>query len=95
MINEQPEEASGLYDGEEWLAIAVEARVKTNGDILPLSFEWEGRSLIIEKILDMHPARNRKLLRSGTRYLVSIEGGHFTLFLDRACWYLELKDPYA
>lgn len=92
MINERPEEVSGLYDGEEWLAIAVEARVKTDGEILPLSFMWEGRRLIIEKILDKQPARNRKLLRSGLRYLVCIEGRPYSLFVDRGYWYLDLKN---
>lgn len=91
MINERPHESSGLYDDETWLPVAVDARVKTNGDVLPLCFEWEGRRLKIEKVLDKHPARNRKTLRSGIRYLVFLEGRHYSLFLDRGCWYLELK----
>ena len=90
MINRRPEEETGLYDEERFFAVAVYARIKEDGEVLPLTVEWEGRALLVEQILDKQAARMRKDLRSGTRFLIRVEGRVCSLFLDRDCWYLDL-----
>lgn len=92
MINKRPHEAENLFDDEErWVAVSVDARVQTNGKLIPLCFELDGRSYPIEKIIEERPARSRKNQLSGTRFIVLVQGQRYLLYHDRACWFLELN----
>lgn len=92
MINERPQEAEGVYDdSERWLPISVDARVQTDGRIVPLRFEVDGHHYPIERILDERIAKSRKEALTGTRYLVRVQGRLYLLYHDRSSWFLELK----
>ena len=92
MINKRPHEADGLFDdNESWLSVSVEARVLTDGQIIPLNLDLDAQSYKIERILDCRSAKTRKSLRAGTRYLVLVEQKQLVLYLDRQQWYLALE----
>lgn len=92
MINKRPQEAEGIYDdSERWLPISVDARVQTDGRIIPLQFEVDGRHYLIERILDERIAKSRKEALTGTRYLVRVQAKVYLLYHDRSSWFLELK----
>ena len=72
--------------------VAVTARFDTQGNITPLSVEWEdGRIFAIDRVLDVRRAASLKAGGQGTRYTVRIQNRETYLFLDMPQWFVEAR----
>lgn len=73
--------------------VTVIAKMKSSGEIIPLSVIWEdGREFFIEKIIDKRPRASTKGGGMGIRYTVKILDKEKYLFLDQYYWFVELED---
>lgn len=57
---------------------------------MPLTMEWGGRELEIERVV--HSCRSADGEYSGTRYTVVINGEEKFLYRDGIGWYVSLKE---
>ena len=72
--------------------VDVTARFDADGNILPLSIQWEdGRSFEIDRILDIRPAVSLKAGGCGIRYTCRIRNQQTYLFLEGNRWFVEKK----
>jgi hypothetical protein len=65
------------------------ALVKADGEIVPLSFEMNGREVMIEKVLDIRKAHSLKFGGAGLRFTVRIRDRSMFLYLEEGRWYLQ------
>lgn len=73
--------------------ITVVAKMKSNGDVEPLSIIWEdGRTFNIDKILDKRKKASTKGGGKGLRYTVRTQGKERFLFLDEYTWFVEVEE---
>lgn len=59
------------------------------GKIIPVSFMWDGRSIIIDSVSDVRPAASLKHGGQGMRYTCHVKNYSFYLFCDENKWFLE------
>jgi len=73
--------------------VSVLAGFNTEGQIRPLSFEWEDeRTFEIDKIIDVCRAASLKAGGIGLRYTCMVSGKQVYLFLEDNRWFIEGKD---
>ena len=73
--------------------ITVIAKMKSNGEVEPLSIIWEdGRTFSIDKILDKRKKASTKGGGMGLRYTVRIMGKERFLFLNEYTWFVEIEE---
>ena len=70
--------------------IKVIAEHDTTGAMKPLSIEWEGRRLIVDRVVDVRQAASLKMGGQGIRYTCKICGKEVYLFCDDGMWFLEI-----
>ena len=72
--------------------IKVIAEHHTDGTIRPVSIDWNGRKLSIDKISDIRQAASLKIggHRQGTRYTCKICGKDVYLFCDDGLWFIDI-----
>lgn len=82
------------YDGYERHYVAVTAKMKKDGKIIPVSFLWnDGAEYKIDKIVDIRQGRSLKYKTSGFRYLCLIDKKEFYLYYTGEKWYVEARMP--
>lgn len=69
--------------------LEVIAKFDSNGNIFPISINWQGRIIAIDKILDCRPAPSLKHGGQGNRYTCRIDNKIFYLFNDNNHWFIE------
>lgn len=69
--------------------LEVVAKFDANGNISPMSINWQGRMLDIDRILDCRTAPSLKHGGQGTRYTCRIGKQVFYLFNDDNHWFIE------
>lgn len=69
--------------------LEVMAKFDAEGNILPVSINWQGRMVQIDKILDCRPAPSLKHGGQGIRYTCRIGSQRFYLFNDNNHWFIE------
>ena len=69
--------------------IKVIAEHHTDGTIRPVSIDWNGRKLSIDKISDTRQAASLKGGGQGIRYTCKICGRDVYLFCDDGYWFIE------
>jgi hypothetical protein len=69
--------------------IKVIAEHHTDGTIRPVSIDWNGRKLSIDKISDIRQAASLKGGGQGIRYTCKICGKDVYLFCDEGRWFIE------
>lgn len=74
---------------EENSFIPVIARFDTEGGIVPLSIEWNGRVVSIDKVMDIRSAPSLKHGGYGIRFTIRIRNTRCYLFCDEGRWFLE------
>lgn len=75
--------------------VAVTARFDREGQITPLSIEWEdGRVFAVDRVLDRRRAASLKAGGAGIRYTVRIQGRETYLFYDLCDkkWFVEGRE---
>ena len=73
--------------------ITVVAKMKSNGDVEPLSIIWEdGKTFNIDKILDKRKRASTKGGGKGLRYTVRTQDKERFLFLDEYTWFVEVEE---
>jgi len=78
------------YDNPNKVYVPVIARFDEDGNIKPLSFEWEdGRKFKIDYITDVRRAASLKAGGSGIRYTCMVLGKQTYLFRDEERWFME------
>ena len=70
--------------------IKVIAEHDTTGTMKPLSIEWEGQRLIVDRVLDVREAASLKVGGQGIRYTCKICSKQVYLFCDDGMWFLEI-----
>jgi len=61
----------------------------TDGMVRPVSIDWDGRKLSVDKISDIRQAASLKGGGQGTRYTCKICGRDVYLFCDDGRWFVE------
>lgn len=69
--------------------IKVIAEHHIDGAIRPISIDWDGRKLSIDKISDIRQAASLKVGGQGIRYTCRIYGKEIYLFCDDGAWFIE------
>ena len=70
--------------------IEVNAKMKTDGKVIPFSIVWEdGKIFNIDRIIDIRPIASTKGGGVGVRYLCKIKGKEKALFLSDYRWFIE------
>ena len=59
------------------------------GEVKPFAFEWEGRRLMIDRVLDVRPGASRKAGGSGMRYLCRVRQREIAFYLEEKRWFVE------
>ena len=70
--------------------IEVTAKFDTTGQILPISFMWDGRKINIDRVSDARPAASLKHGGQGIRYTCRTGSKSYYLFCDDGKWFLEI-----
>lgn len=73
--------------GKKFIKIIAEHH--TDGTIRPVSIDWNGRNLTIDKISDVRQAASLKVGGQGIRYTCKICGKDVYLFCDDGFWFVE------
>ncbi len=68
----------------------VKALFDKEGNITPLSMEYNGEEFEIDRITDIRPAASLKSGGAGIRYTCYIEGKMTYLFLEETRWFFEI-----
>mgnify|MGYP003300912772 CR=1 FL=1 len=74
---------------EENRFIPVIARFDVEGGMVPLSIEWNGHVLGIDRVLDIRKAPSLKHGGFGIRFTVRIRSTCCYLFCDEGKWFIE------
>ena len=74
---------------EEKEFIPVIAKFDVEGEMTPLSIEWNGRTLSIDKVLEKRMAPSLKHGGYGQRFRCRIRQTICYLFCDEGKWFLE------
>ena len=69
--------------------IPVLAKFDEEGCIMPVSIEWKGRQIPIDKVTDCRPAASLKHGGQGLRYTCRIHNKTVYLFMDEGHWFIE------
>jgi hypothetical protein len=69
--------------------IKVIAEHFTDGTVKPLSIDWDGRNLSVDKISDIRQSASLKGGGQGTRYTCKICNRDVYLFCDDKLWFIE------
>lgn len=69
---------------------AVKAFFDKEGNITPLSMEYNGEEFEIDRVTDVRPAASLKSGGAGIRYTCYIEGKMTYLFLEETRWFFEI-----
>lgn len=69
--------------------IKVIAEHNIDGAIRPVSIDWNGRNLTVDKISDIRQAASLKGGGQGIRYTCKICGKDVYLFCDEGLWFVE------
>ncbi|MBP2630680.1 MAG: hypothetical protein H6Q70_1308 [Firmicutes bacterium] len=69
--------------------IKVIAEHHIDGKTRPISIDWNGRNLEVDKISDIRQAASLKGGGQGTRYTCKICGRDIYLFCDEGLWFIE------
>lgn len=73
--------------------ISVKAKFSENGNITPLSIEWEdGRSFEIDRVTDIRKSASLKAGGIGYRFTCFIRGRQIFIFKDENIWFMEVED---
>lgn len=73
--------------------VNVLAKFNTEGQIRPLSFEWEDeRTFEIDRVTDACRAASLKAGGQGLRYTCIVSGKQVYLFLEDNKWFVEGKE---
>ncbi|MBQ9228092.1 MAG: hypothetical protein IJ168_04590 [Eubacterium sp.] len=67
----------------------VHAVFDEEGNILPLSIQYEDEELAVDRITDIRPAASLKSGGAGIRYTCYIAGRLTYLFLEETRWFFE------
>ncbi|MBR4241734.1 MAG: hypothetical protein IKI34_04480 [Eubacterium sp.] len=68
----------------------VKAIFDKEGNITPLSMEYDGQEFEIDRITDIRPAASLKSGGAGIRYTCFIDGKQTYLFLEDSRWFFEI-----
>lgn len=68
----------------------VKAIFDKEGNITPLSMEYDGQEFEIDRITDIRPAASLKSGGAGIRYTCFIDGKQTYLFLEDTRWFFEI-----
>ncbi len=72
--------------------INVTARMRTDGQIRPLTFTWtDGCTYEIDRIKHIEPMASRKVGGYGLCYTVMVEGKERLFFLEDGKWFVEAE----
>lgn len=77
------------YTHEGKCYLQVWASFDEAGQVKPLGFEWGGRKIAIDRVLDVRPGASRKAGGIGMRYLCRVHGQELALYLDEQRWFVE------
>ena len=73
--------------------VAVTAQFDTEGNVQPLSIEWEdGRTFSVDRILDQRRAASTKAGGVGMRYLCRFQNKETYLYYENPRWFVEGKE---
>ncbi len=72
--------------------VAVVARFSPQGEMTPLSIEWEdGRVFAIDRVVDKRKAASLKAGGTGMRYTIRVLGKETFLWYEDPAWFVEGK----
>jgi hypothetical protein len=76
-----------LLENKEFLEVT--AMMRTNGNIIPISFQWEDREIKIDKVLNCQLGSSLKEGIAGRRYLCQVRNKRFYLYFTGRQWYMD------
>lgn len=78
--------------GEKKVYVEVFARFDREGNMIPLSIQWEdGQIYEIDRVLDVRRGASLKAGGSGMRYTVRIGRSCTMLYFEDPAWFVERK----
>lgn len=81
-----------IYQHSGKCYLHVWASFNEAGQVKPLAFEWEGRRIPIDRVLDVRPGASRKAGGSGMRYLCRIRRQEIAFYLEEQRWFVETEE---
>lgn len=71
--------------------ISVTARFDKDKGILPVSIQWEGVEIPVDKVEDVRNAASMRVGGFGVRYTVRIQNKSRLLWLEEDKWFVEKR----
>lgn len=81
-----------IYEHPGKCYLHVWASFDEAGQVKPLAFEWEGRRVAVDRVLDVRPGASRKAGGSGMRYLCRVRSHRISLYLEEQRWFVEREE---
>lgn len=80
------------YLNDNKLYVPVTCRMSACGKITPLSFNYKGREIGIDKIYDVKKEASMTAGGCGISYKCGAEGTLFKIFLEDGRWFMEILE---